>query len=86
MSLATLGWGLWWIALGVRRWLPGFFPGLTWVWAITGVIALIGLVLAVFTIRARLIWVLLAGVPVFANGTLLLLPLVVDEEVVAALE
>ena len=39
--------------------------------------------LALFTVRARLIWVLLAGVPIAANGALLMLPAVVDE---AALE
>ncbi len=31
--------------------------------------------------RARLIWVLLAGVPMFANGTLLMLPVLLGDEV-----
>lgn len=83
--LATLGWGLWWIALGLHRFWPRFFPGLMPIYLVTCALAAVGLFLAVFTVRARLIWVLLAGVPIMANGSLLLLPLVVDEAVLDAL-
>lgn len=86
MILATGGWGLWWLALALRRYVPGWYPGLIPVYGVTGALAAVGLFLAVFTVRARLIWVLLAGVPVLANGTLLLLPLVVDEPMLRALD
>lgn len=83
MVLATCGWSLWWLALAAHRYAPALFPGLLPVYVLTGVMAAVGLFLAVFTVRARLIWVLLAGVPIAANGALLMLPAVVDE---AALE
>ena len=83
MILATCGWSLWWLALAAHRYAPALFPGLLPVYLLTGMAAAIGLFLAIFTVRARLIWVLLAGVPIMANGTLLMLPIVVDD---AALE
>jgi hypothetical protein len=85
MILATVGWGLWWMALGLHRFLPSFFPGLMPIYLVTCALAAVGLFLAIFTVRARLIWVLLAGVPAISNGTLLLLPLVVDDGVLNAL-
>lgn len=85
MILATVGWGLWWIVLGLHRFAPAWSPGLGPTYVVTVALASVGLFLGVFTVRARLIWVLLAGVPIVANGTLLLLPLVIDEPVLEAL-
>ena len=52
---------------------------------VTCTLAGVGFCLAFFTLRARLIWVLLAGVPMFANGTLLMLPVLLGDEVEALL-
>jgi predicted membrane metal-binding protein len=86
MILATCGWGLWWSVLALRRFLPAWYPGLLPVYLVTCAIAAVGLFLAVFTVRARLIWVLLAGVPILANGALLALPLVVDDQMLRLLD
>ncbi len=85
MILATLGWGLWWVTLALHRFAPGLYPGLAPVYSITCVLAAVGLFLATFTVRARLIWVLLAAVPFLANASLLLLPLIVDQTMLDAL-
>ena len=86
MILATCGWGLWWLVLALRRYAPNWCPELLPVYLVTGALAAVGLFLAIFTVRARLIWILLAGVPILANGTLLLLPVVVDEQMLRALD
>jgi len=86
MILATLGWGLWWFVLGLHRFAPSWFPGLTPVYIVTGCLASVGLFLGIFTVRAGLIWVLLAAVPIFANASLLMLPLVVGDDVVEVLD
>ena len=78
MTCATVGWGVWWLTVVLNRFAPEWTPSLTVTHTVAGAFALVGFLLAVFTIRARLIWVLLAGVPMFANGSLLLLPLVID--------
>ncbi|MFT4542730.1 MAG: hypothetical protein ACI841_005434 [Planctomycetota bacterium] len=82
MTLATLGWGVWWVTVLLIRVAPDIAPSLTTASWIGGAFAVVGLFLGIFTIRARKIWVLLAGVPIFANGALLLMPfLVADLEV-----
>ena len=78
MTLATLGWGVWWGALFVAELVPGWTPSLWIVEALASALAAVGLFLAIFTVRAKLIWVLLAGVPVFANASLLCMPVVAD--------
>lgn len=86
MILATCGWGLWWLGLATHSFLPSLFPGLLPIYIVTGTLASVGLFLAVFTIRARTIWVLLAGVPILANLSLLLLPAVVGPEILEAIK
>lgn len=81
MILATVGWGVWWTSLLVYKFAPSLSPGLTPTYVVTCLLASVGVFLAVFTVRARLIWVLLAGVPLFANGTLLALPVLLRGEV-----
>lgn len=85
MILATLGWGVWWTSVLLHKFMPGLSPGLDLTYVVTCGIAGVGFLLALFTIRARLIWVLLAGVPLFANGTLLLVPVMLEAEVAAML-
>lgn len=82
MVLATAGWGVWWTALVLHRFYPDVEPLLAPATWIASAFAAVGLFLAVFTVRARLIWILLAGVPVFANATLLLGPLLLREQLV----
>jgi hypothetical protein len=72
MTLATAGWAVMWTALLLGRVAPGSAPSLLTAWWGAAVFALVGMFLAVFTVRARLIWVLLAAVPLFANASLLL--------------
>ena len=79
MILATLGWGAWWLSLFAHRFFPALFPGFAVTYWVACVPALLGLLLAVFTIRARKIWVLLAAVPICSNLFLLALPWVLDE-------
>ena len=79
MVFATLGWGVWWITVFVHRFWPEWTPDLIWPAAIGGTFAAVGFALAFFSIRARRIWVLLALVPMFANGSLLLVPTMLDE-------
>ena len=81
MTLATLGWGVWWVSVLLHKFVPGLSPGLGATYVVTCALAGVGFCLACFTVRARLIWVLLAGVPMFANGTLLLLPVLLGDEV-----
>lgn len=86
MIFATLGWGTWWFAVLLHKLVPGFAPPIWSIYTVAGGFATVGAFLAFFTIRARLIWILLAGVPLFANGSLLLVPLVLDDEVRAFLQ
>ncbi len=81
MTLATLGWGVWWVSVLLHKFVPGLSPGLGATYVVTCALAGVGFCLAFFTLRARLIWVLLAGVPLFANGTLLMLPVLLGDEV-----
>ncbi|MCP3920302.1 MAG: hypothetical protein GY711_32655 [bacterium] len=85
MVFATLGWGTWWFAVLLHKLAPNFAPPVWAVYTIACSFAAIGAVLGFFTIRARLIWVLLAGVPLFANTSLLLVPVILDDEVRAFL-
>ncbi len=86
MVLATLGWGTWWFSVMLYKLVPALAPPLWLTYGLACTFASMGALLGFFTIRARLIWVLLAGVPLFANISLLLVPLVLDDEVRAFLE
>ncbi len=82
MTLATLGWGVWWIGLVLARfapWLaPEFLSGRTLVTALSSVLGGLGLVLALLTVRARRSWLPFAVVAIFANLSLLLLPMLLS--------
>ena len=79
MTMATLGWGVWWVTVLLSRFAPGIAPSLHLAAWIGGCFAAVGLFLGIFTIRARMIWVLLAGVPIFANGSLLVMPFLIGD-------
>ena len=81
MVLATAGGMTWWIAIVLHRFAPSLAPGWPLVYGLAGAFAALGLGLALFTIRARTIWILLATVPIVANGSLLLVPFLLHDEV-----
>ncbi|MEM9800150.1 MAG: hypothetical protein AAGA20_07490, partial [Planctomycetota bacterium] len=83
MTLATVGWGVVWGSLAVAK--LGWSAPATWVYALAAGPALLGIVYAIVTVRARRTWLLMACVALFANGTLLALPLLFDEEFRSAL-
>ena len=79
MTLATLGWGSWWLAFLIQRLAPDFAPNLSVVYAFSGTFAAVGFLCGLFTLRVKLAWILITGVPLFANATLLMLPFVMPE-------
>ena len=81
MVLATLGWATWWISVLLYKLVPSLAPPIWSIYLVACSFAAAGAFLGFFTIRARLIWILLAGVPLFANTSLLLIPIVLDDEV-----
>ena len=85
MVMATAAWMTWWVAIVIHRFAPAYAPGWPWVYGLAGTFAAAGLGLGLFTIRARTIWLLLASVPIVANGSLLLVPALIHEDVVRAL-
>jgi len=79
MTLATLGWGSWWLAFLVERLAPGLAPNLGFVYGVAGTFAVLGLLCGAVTLRAKLAWILITGVPLFANASLLMLPCLMPE-------
>lgn len=78
MSMASLGWAAWWLTLVLRRFAPDFAPH----WAVTewvsGAFAGVGLLAAFWCFRAKLAWLLITGIAVFANGSLFVMPWIVE--------
>lgn len=79
MVLATLGWGAWWCVLLLHQLVPDLHIPLYVPAALSLAAAVPGLLVAILTLRARRTWVLFALVPLFANGSLLLVPWLVSE-------
>ena len=79
MILATLGWGTWWCVLFVHHFAPERTIPLALPAALSTALALLGLLVAILTLRARRAWVLFALAPLFANGSLLFVPWLVGE-------
>ena len=82
MTLAALGWGVWWVGLFLARFWPeispSFLSGRALITALSVLCALPGLVLALLTVRARRSWLPFSLVAIFANLSLLLLPWLLD--------
>ena len=75
MTLATLGWVGWWVALVVAKLAPGAVGAVVIGASAAGVLfALPGVLLAAASMRARRTWILFVLAPLFANGTLLCMP------------
>ncbi len=83
MTLATLGWAIVWAALGVSK--LGWRPPEMGVYILAGIPAAAGLGYAVLTIRAKRAWLYMAGIALFANGSLLALPFAFGPEFRSAL-
>lgn len=76
MSLASLGWGCWWVFAFLTHFAPGWAPSVGVVSWVSCGFAAIGLLAAIWTVRAKLAWLLLALIPLGANGSLLMMPVV----------
>ena len=79
MMLATLGWGTWWLVLLVHHFAPERNVPLALPAVVSTLAALLGLAIAVLTLRARRAWIAFALVPLFANGSLLVMPWLAGE-------
>lgn len=78
MCLASLGWGSWWITVFLMRYAPGIAPGVATTGWFAGTFAAFGLLLALWSVRARGAWLLFTLVPIFANASLFLVPWLVE--------
>ncbi len=79
MTLASLGWGTWWVLLFTKK-LFGVRPESLFVPSlISTVFAVTGLVYALWCIRAQRSWLVFVMIPILANLSLLFLPWFADE-------
>jgi hypothetical protein len=78
MTLASLGWGTWWVLLFLRRFF-GYSPGLFLPSVVSTVFATLGLGLAVWCFRAQRSWLLFVMIPFLANLSLLFMPWLAEE-------
>jgi hypothetical protein len=74
MTLASLGWGAWWTTAFLMRFAPAHAPSVETAITISCIFATAGFLVALWTIRARLSWILITLVPLCANASLLVLP------------
>lgn len=77
MTLATLAMGVWGLTVVMLRIAPGHTPAFGVVFALACLFAVPGFLLGVLTIRAKASWLILAMVPLSANGMLIVLPWIV---------
>ncbi len=77
MTLATFAMGVWGLTVVMMRLAPELVPSFAVVFVAASLFALPGFLLGVLTMRAKRSWLLLALVPLFANGMLIVLPWVV---------
>lgn len=78
MSMASLGWAVWWVTLVLARFAPNARPDLRVTEWAAGVFAVIGFAAALWAFRAKLAWLLIMAIALFANGSLLVMPWIVD--------
>lgn len=71
MTMATLGWGVIWVALVLRRYAPSWAPSGEASYGVAFAFAVVGLCFGLFSFRSKLAWILLILVPIFANVSLL---------------
>jgi len=73
MTCASLGWGTWWLLLLAKK-LAEDDPGIFLPGVVSTVFAVLGLGVALLTLRARRSWMLFALIPLLANASLLAMP------------
>jgi hypothetical protein len=73
MTFASLGWGTWWLLLLGKK-LAEDDPGIFLPSVVSTVFAVLGLGVALLTLRARRAWMLFALIPMLANASLLAMP------------
>lgn len=79
MTLASFGWGTWWVLLLVEK-LFGLRPdSLVVPGFISSAFAVAGLAVAVWCFRARRSWMMFVMVPLFANLSLFFVPWLAEE-------
>lgn len=74
MTLASLGWGCWWLAVALAKFAPDLAPGIVVTQVMADLFAIAGLLCGLFTLRAKLAWILITGVPICANLALIVFP------------
>jgi len=77
MTLATLAMGVWGVTVVMLEVAPAHTPAFEVVFAAAALFALPGFLLGLLTVRAKRAWLMLALVPLCANGMLIVLPWVV---------
>jgi len=79
MTMASLGWGAWWVAVALAKFAPDIAPGVSITQAVSSTFAIAGLLCGLFTLRAKLAWILITGVPICANVALIIFPFMLPE-------
>lgn len=74
MTFASLGWGVWWVMLVLRRFAPELSISLAVPDAVSTGCALVGFLIAVLTLRARRSWLMFVAIPLLANASLFFMP------------
>lgn len=77
MTLATCAMGVWGLTVLTLRYAPERAPSFAAVFLLAALFAVPGFLLGLLTVRAKRAWLMLALVPLFANGMLIVLPWVV---------
>lgn len=76
MTFASLGWAAWWSFAFLKHFVPEHAPSSHTIQWIGVGFAAPGFLVALWTIRARLAWIVVTLVPLLANASLLSMPLV----------
>lgn len=85
MMLASCAWGVWWLALALAQWAPAWLPSLRVLAWTSGILALVGLLQGILTLRAKDVWIFLASIPILANVLVLALPVLFEDRLRALL-
>jgi hypothetical protein len=74
MTFASLGWASWWVTRALLGWIPSWAPSIDVTDQLAITFGLLGFIAAMLSIRARLGWLVVVAVPLFANLSVLLIP------------
>lgn len=69
---------MWWTTLVIARFVPDATPDLRITEWAAGVCSVVGFLAALWAFRAKLAWILIMSIALFANGSLLFMPWIVD--------